>query len=342
MTPLEAASYWFVRQDAQAMTPGDHDEFEHWLLADAANRDAYQRTAAMWQGIESTVESGELRALRVAALAAGPEPKVWPRAVAVAGGTLAAVVAIAALTWNLAVGVRDQMATPDFASAGQYMTGQKQQSSVALPDGSQVAMNLDTDFRIDFTPQRREVRLLKGQAFFEVAKDPKRPFVVIAADRRIEALGTKFDVKLSDQRLEVVLLEGRVSVERDERSLLEKITKRTERVELRPDQRLVAAPGESASIGATKAAQATSWHEGWIAFEDESLERAIAELNRYSEVPLVIADDAARAMRVSGVFRIGQPDRFAAIIQELLPLTVRRGEHGEMVLALKPDGEAAR
>jgi transmembrane sensor len=134
----------------------------------------------------------------------------------------------------------------------------------------------------------------------------------------------------------VVLLEGRVSVDRTHPPLLEKLMKRSTPVELRPGQRLVATIGEAPAVTATNAAQATSWRDGWIVFEDETVERAVAELNRYSDRPIVVADGTVKQMRFSGVFRIGQPDRFGAVIQELLPLSAQQGVGGETVLVPRP------
>ncbi len=342
MTPLEAAAYWFVRHDAQSMSAEDRLEFEGWLAASEGNRRAYEQTGGTWQDFEQATDEAELRALRVAALAASPAPKVWTRAAAIAASVLVGVIGVATLTWRLSTD--GSITEPDAprATAGRYVTAHNQRSTVALPDGTLVSMNLDTVFRADFTADQRLIRLLKGQAFFEVAKDLQRPFVVAAADRHIRALGTKFDVRLDSNRVEVVLLEGRVSVDRSAPSLLDTLARRSGRVELEPNQRLVAARGEAASITSTNAMQATSWREGWIVFEDETLEHAIAELNRYSDRPIVAAEEAVRRMRLSGVFRIGQPDRFGAIIQELLPLTAQRGERGETVLVSKAGGGAQR
>lgn len=340
MTPHEVASYWFVRQDAQGMTAEDRQEFECWLAASATHRSIYQQTRSMWAGFEAAAEDNELRALRVSALAAGPAPNVWPRAAAIAATLVLGIFAVAALTWKFSNDVDTAQVAASQTTGGQYVTAQNQRSTVTLPDGSLVSMNLDTVFTTDFTHNRRLIELAKGQAFFDVAKDQTRPFIVKAAGRDIQALGTKFDVKLEQDRVEVVLLEGRVSVGRSAPSLLKKVMGRASRVELKPDQRLIAQAGEAPSITATNAMQATSWREGWIVFEDETVEHAIGELNRYSDRPLIAAPDV-RQMRLSGVFRIGQPDRFGAVIQELLPLEVERGANGETLLVRKP-GTAGR
>jgi transmembrane sensor len=334
LTPMEAAAHWFVRQDAQQMTAADRQEFEHWLAAAEAHRQAYEQTSAMWLDFEAAADAGELRALRVAALASGPAPKVWPRAAAIAGVALGAL-GIAALVLRPASQPYSGPTPYASATAVHYTTANNQRSTVRLPDGTQVFMNLDTVLAADFTSGKRVVYLTRGQAFFEVAKDTQRPFIVAAGDRHIQALGTQFDVRLGANRVEVVLLEGRVSVEPTSRSWLDRVARRASHVELAPNQRLVAAMGRTATVEATNAQRATSWRDGWLMFEDETLQQAIAELNRYSEHPLVAPEAAVRQLRFSGVFRVGQPERFAAIIQELLPVRVERGTGGETLLLSK-------
>jgi transmembrane sensor len=334
MTPHEAASYWFVRHDAGTMSGEDQPEFDAWLAASDTHRRAYEQTGSTWADFETSADEGELRALRVAALAATAAPKVWPRAAVVAAGALIVVAGIVALTLNHLHLPEASARLPD--ASGHYVSGHNQRSTVTLPDKTLVTMNLNTAFDAEFGTGQRLIHLTKGQAFFAVAKDRHRPFIVAAGDRHIEALGTQFDVRLDAHRLEVVLLEGRVSVDRSDPSPLDKNPRLPAHVELEPDQRLVAATGQPDEIAATNAAQATSWREGWIVFEDETVEQAIAELNRYSDRPIVASDEAVKRLRLSGVFRIGQPDRFGAVIQELLPLAARPGEHGEIVLVLKP------
>ena len=334
MTPHEAASYWFVRQDAGSMSADDRRELEAWLASSDTHRRAYEQTGSMWTNFEASADEGELRALRVAALSAAPAPKVWFRAAAIAAG-LFGIATLGAMAWHWSASERPSEAITS-SSITPYVTAHNQRSTVTLPDGTLVSMNLDTAMETDFSGNRRFIHLTKGQAFFEVAKDQRRPFIVSAADRHIRALGTQFDVRLDSNRIEVVLLEGRVSVDRTRTPLLEKLMKRSAPVELLPGQRLVAAAGEAPAVTATNAAQATSWREGWIVFEDESVERAVAELNRYSDRPIMVTDDAVKQMRFSGVFKIGQPDRFGAVIQELLPLSAQQGAGGETVLVAEP------
>lgn len=334
MTPHEAAAYWFVRQDAGTLTPDEQCRLQAWLDAAEANRRAYQQTLGTWTEIDSAADTGELRALRVAALAAAPAQRVWPRAAAIAALFLGAV-ALGAFTWRSFNGSARSSPAAAANDRAQYATASDQRSAVTLSDGTHVSMNLNTVLDADLTGAERRVRLDRGQAFFDVARDERRPFIVMAGDREIRALGTKFDVRLESGRVEVVLVEGKVRVDRNDASILQQLAKRAAAVELTPGQRLVAAKGSSPAVTPTNAAQVTSWREGWVVFEDETLEGAIAELNRYSKTPIVVPDEAVKNMRLSGVFRIGEPERFASTIQELLPIAVERGQGGETVLVPK-------
>ena len=213
---------------------------------------------------------------------------------------------------------------------------------MTLSDGTVVTLNLGTTLNIAFTPAERFVRITQGQAFFEVAKIPHRPFVVAAADRRVTALGTQFDVRLDPNRVEVVLLEGKVSVDHTSPTMLERLDIRPSHVELKPGEKLVAALGEPVTVTDTNAQRVTTWRQGWVVFDNDTLGNAVAELNRYADHPISVPEKSVQNLRLSGVFRVGQPDRFAAIIQELLPVKSVEGVHGEtLLIRTAPDPGAA-
>ena len=342
MTIAEAASYWLVRDDSAALSPDDQRAFEAWLAESPAHRKAFDRARSMWNSFERDADPSELRALRTAALGVGPAPQRWPRIAAV----FVAVVGMVYLSTNDFMTSRREVsavpASSAIAMAGErYSTARNERSTVTLSDGTVVTLNLGTILDVGFTPAERFVRITQGQAFFDVARNPHRPFVVAAADRRVTALGTQFDVRLDPDRIEVVLLEGKVAVDPAAPSMLEKLNIRKSHVELRPGQKLVAALGEPVAVTDTNAQRATSWRQGWVVFENETVGNAVAELNRYADRPLNVPDESVRNLRLSGVFRVGQPDRFAAIIQELLPVKAMQGTHGETLLIRAEPGAAA-
>lgn len=338
MTTDDAAAYWFVRRDAGSMNAEESVHFQEWLAASDANRRAHEQTSAMWAFFGTTTDPRELRACRRAALAAGRAPRRWPRVAALAA-SIVLVLATGAVFHRYSTGhppdARSDAALLPLAAA-HYATSHQQRSTITLSDGTLVTMNIDTALDADFSSGRRLVRLLRGQAFFQVAKDKRHPFIVSAGDRTIEAVGTQFDVLLDSNRVQVVLVEGRVTVNRRGGSILDRIIRRKDLVYLTPGQRLVASVGDGLTVASTNAMLATSWRAGWIAFQDESLQRVIAELNRYSDRPIVAGDDGVKRLRLSGVFRLGNPDRFVAVIEELLPVTVEPGSGTELRLVLKP------
>lgn len=331
MTVAEAASYWFVRHDAADMSTDELRCFEAWRAEKSAHREAFERTQIALSGFEGGADAAELRALRIAALAVGPTPSHWPR-------SIGAVVALMGVVW-LMLYATNRLQKGDslpIASAAvvpeRYVTARNERSTVTLSDGTVVTLNLDTSLIVSITATDRLVRIIRGQAFFEVSRDVSRPFVVAAADRRISALGTQFDVRLEPDRVEVILLEGRVGVDHAAPSMLERLKLRASHVELLPGQRLVAAMGVPVAVTNTNAQRATSWRQGWVVFDDETVGAAVAELNRYSDRTIIVPDESVRRLRLSGVFRVGQPDRFVAIIQELLPVKAVAGSQGEVLL----------
>ncbi|HEY2533529.1 MAG TPA: FecR domain-containing protein [Xanthobacteraceae bacterium] len=209
--------------------------------------------------------------------------------------------------------------------AEHFASTQNDRSQVTLSDGSVVSLNWGSAIDVTFSDTERRIMLRRGEAFFAVAKNPKRPFIVDAGDRRIAALGTQFEVRLDRDRVEVVLLEGKVSV---------KDTGHNEQSSLLPNERLVAVRGAATLITQVNAQKQTSWRQGWLEFENDTLADAIAEFNRYSPQPIMLADPKVGALRISGVFHLSPPQRFAALVQELLPVKVDQDSEGRTQLRL--------
>ncbi|MBO9499529.1 MAG: FecR domain-containing protein [Novosphingobium sp.] len=339
----EAAAYWALRHDRQDMAPADVERFESWLAASEANAQAFRKANGVWAVFDQADADPHLAALRQAALATGPEKKRWPR---VAWGALAAGVAALALILSGQLGLgpahppADRVASLDGADAAnlpRHATIKGQKRVVTLPDGTHVTLNTDTAITVAFTPGIRRVRLTRGQALFEVFKDHSRPFVVEAADRRITALGTVFEVRLDPGRMKVMLVEGRVVVDRaaggtdtpDPRPTM-----------LKPGQELVAELGVAQQIRAVDTGNELLWREGYVSFDDATLASAVAEMNRYTSSPVRLADGAVGQRRISGVFKTGDGSRFAALIGELLPVHVERQPDGSVVISDAP-GEGA-
>ncbi|WP_343517926.1 FecR domain-containing protein [Sphingomonas sp.] len=343
MTADEAAVYWVLRRDRDGLSAADQAAFAAWLDASEAHASAFRKANGVWDVFEESDADPHLTALRQAALATPAPRRRWiPAAV---GAGVAASLAAAALLLPGQLGqtgnparapTADAVAETDVqpAAAARFATVKGERRTVSLPDGTRVTLNTDTAIALAYTPGTRHVRLLRGQALFEVAKDAARPFSVEAAGRRVTALGTVFEVRLDPGRMKVVLVEGRVVVDRA--AAASELPDPAPTL-LKPGQALVAELGVPQRVAPVDVGSELMWREGYVSLEDTPLAAAVAEMSRYTAAPIRVLDDETGRLRVSGVFRTGDADRFAGLVRELLPVRVERFADGSLGIARTAD-----
>jgi transmembrane sensor len=308
------AAAWLARIRADNVRPADRTGFQTWLDEDERHREAFTAVAAMWETTGSLDRHGDFHA------------KARPRRTALAArGAAVAAMLVLALTGAIF------FARPE-APPATHVTGIGEQLRIPLPDGSTAMLDTGTTLRVAFSRSARVVELIQGRAFLDVAHDPAHPFIVRAGSREVIALGTSFNVEHSGQAMQVVLINGRVVVHQSDGARL------APDVELRM-------PGEFANLSASgemRRGQAnlereTAWQIGKIVFDDEPLSSAVAQMNRYSLRPIVLADESVGALRISGIYNIGNVDAFATSVSVLWPVEVTyQGE--QVVLAPKTQG----
>lgn len=297
-----AAARWLARHDAGPLSAGDAAAFEAWCAADPRHLGAYVRLEAVNARLDRAV------ALKGMAIEP-PRARRWWIPMAAMAATMAAAFGI----W--------QTTAPD-APAGEtrhMATRIGEQYRAALADGSTVELNTASAAAVAMAPKLREIRLGKGEALFEVAKDPERPFIVRTALGDVRAIGTVFTVRV-DRGLEVLVSEGTVAIERDG----EQIARVTagERYALNAVGDAARAPRDPDEIK-----RALAWRDGRIAFAGETLAQAAREFNRYNRVQIEIADPAVGTMRFGGYFRATDPEGFGTSIERSLAVTAtRRGD----------------
>ncbi|MCR5879461.1 FecR family protein [Phenylobacterium sp. J367] len=212
-----------------------------------------------------------------------------------------------------------------------YATQAIEQKVVRLEDGSRVHLNVDSRVKVAFRDGERRVSLTRGEAFFEVAHDASRPFVVEADGARIRALGTKFDVRRENGAVNVTLLQGAVRVSP---------ASGAQPVVLAPNQQAVVQRSGPIRTAAADAARTTSWTTGRLMFRQTPLASAIAEVNRYSDREVVLSDPALGARTVSGFFDVGDAESFAKGVAGLFDLSVTDEPGGRLLLS-PPAAKAA-
>ncbi len=285
-----AAAAWAARADRGVLSAGDEAALEAWAAADPRRAGAYARVLAASAYFD-----------KAAALGPGFTPSHHPaaarpvnrrRLLGGAGGLIAASAAGGVGFYAL-------------HARGRIVTPKGDIRRVSLAEGSAITMNTDTALRPALGTDLRRIDLLKGEALFDVAKDPTRPFVVFARGVQVRAIGTSFTVRLHDDgRVDVAVTEGVVEVRRPESAPVRLAAETQAVVSTRGDIQQAPAP-------AAMLERAMAWREGRIDLAGMTLARAAEEFSRYSHRPILIEDSTAGAMKVTGVYSISDPEGFA-------------------------------
>lgn len=228
-------------------------------------------------------------------------------------------------------------------SAGtHYQTRVGEQRDVTLPDGSKVTMNTATELTVRYSDQRRYIVLERGEALFAVKHDPGRPFDVAAGDTLTRALGTEFNVDMRHATVTVSVLDGAVRVAAATSANASPdgigIARTTDVEGLTPLAALARGQALEFRLRDRHVRQEQAdlkridgWRTRRLQFTDKPLSEAVEEFNRYSTTPITVGTPELGAVRVSGVFRIGDQKGFLFSLQEALNVESHESEH-EIVL----------
>jgi transmembrane sensor len=297
----QTAAQWVARED-RGLAPGEDAALSAWLEDATANRLAYLRLRTSWANTA-----------RLAALQNSPNfsdrtlaRRSWSRL------ALAAALTVAALgggAYYYAVRQSQQLV---------FATRIGERPTLHLSDGTSIQLNTDTAVRASITHATRTVTLEKGEAYFEVVHDASRPFTVLAGNRRITDLGTKFSVRRDGDKVTVVVKEGRVRVDSLDKAptpIAPVYAGGGNVVLAKADEMLVAAKSEK------DLSDDLSWRDGMLVFNQKTLADAAEEFNRYNNKRIVVSG-AARDIRIGGSFRADNIEVFAQLVRNALGLKV--------------------
>ncbi|MCW0197375.1 FecR family protein [Sphingopyxis sp.] len=339
--PEDAAIWWATRRQLDPARFAEDADFLAWLK-DEENARAWNEIDRRIDRVGAYATMPEVRAMRQAALdkvqqARRPALGRWFLGAAIAASLVLAFTGIAGR-------VDSPVAPTDIAkveSVHRYATAIGERRDVMLPDGSRVSLNTASLVEVDYgAPERREIRLLQGQAMFHVAHNENRPFIVRAGNRQVTALGTAFDVRLdANGQVKVLLVEGRVRVDPVARAGLARILPNLARTDLSPGQQLVAPAAGEAVVSSGDVERDTAWNRGILIFRDDSVSDAVREVNRYSTVQLVVDDPRVGALKVSGVFPTADRKDFLAAIEALYPVESKPESAGTVRLLWRAGAE---
>lgn len=334
------AAAWLARRDAGGWSERDQQQLDAWLDEAVAHRVAFIRLDAAWR------QSGRLQALgagtstdTVPARGSWAHPSFAGQDAPVGKQPLRtdrrsgyrplfrglAVAAMLALVVSLALGWRHYTAVEQAA----YHTAIGDLQEVPLTDGSTATLSSNSRVTVTMSHGERHIDLQQGEAFFTVTKDSERPFVVSAGGRRVIAVGTRFAVRRDAGDLRVVVTQGLVRLESDNRP-----DGRRQPTTLLPAGSVatVSDAGVVVSSGSVQQAEEfLSWRSGFVSFHDTPLAIAATEFNRYNARKIVIGDASVGAMRVGGNFRWSNTDAFVRLLAQGFPIKVRQ-QGDEIVL----------
>lgn len=295
------AAHWFNLERSGDMTVDDEHRFHTWLDQSEAHRDAYGLVSRAWTIASTIPYDTEKPVAHEPDLATERRPSPWRWHFALAASLL--------LTFTVGFGVY-QTGLSDLGTKQdqRFRTGVGQTTTVTLPEGSVVTLDSETEMQLRETSTERRVELVGGRAFFRVAADPSRPFIVNAGGKSVRAIGTAFEVSFEHGNMVVTLAEGKVRVE-------EKANGPGGGTDMVPGGQLVIGADHNWTLRRVDVAKETSWTEGRLVFMRDPLSDAVAEMNRYSTRKLVFKDGKIPEKEVVGVFEAGDVDGFVKAME---------------------------
>ena len=287
-----AAFGWVARLDRGELDPELNAKLEAWLAGDPRRRGAFLHAEALWSTLDAaSLASSPLLAQRSPNRSQGGLGRGWTRrgVFGAAGAAVAAGVAgLVLIDWEQTLST----------SVGEVR-------HLPLADGSTVDMNTQSRVQVAMRPRLRRIRLREGEAWFQVAHNPSRPFVVEANNVRVRAVGTAFSVRLSGDGAEVMVSEG----------VVEAWVLGAEKEAVRLSANESARIGERArpvqiAVDPAQVDRKLAWREGRIDLDGETVESAVAEFNRYSTRKIRVLSPKLASERVYGVFKISNQADF--------------------------------
>jgi len=331
-----AAASWFERREWSHWDEAAERELQAWLSESTAHRIAFIRLEAAWE-----------RAERLKALGAGVPPGQVPERGTFgfapdqsAGGvgelhstpsdSAPSETSPRRFKWAAALGVTSLalgiVASVWYQSVSRWQSYGTQVGTiapVALADGSRITLDSNTRIQVALDTDQRLIRLNRGAALFDVAKDPTRPMIVEVGEKRVTAVGTEFSVRRSESdEITVMVNNGRVRIEGTH--------DRGQATELDAGSQASAHGNELIveRIGLDAVSRALSWREGYLVFDDTPLPQVVTDFNRYRTQKIEIDDPSIDSIRIGGRFRCTDASTFLTLLEQGFPVSVTRdGNH---------------
>lgn len=323
----DAAAQWFIRRDRGLSEP-EQAAYQHWLQENASHAAALARVEKLWRALDPVFADRAIAGAPSDADLLAPTRRSrrwwWIPAVAAAA---------AAVAFLLVPRAPELPSSPTIRAGAILHPGPER---LTLTDGSVVELAAQAKVDVQFSAGERRVRLVRGTAFFTVAKNPMRPFIVSTGEVSVRAVGTAFSVALDPLDVSVLVTEGRVRVQERSASGAGQVEAR-ELSALDAGQQGVIrhTTSDRLEISVTRLTpaeieRALGWQGPRLEFADLPLAAVVAEFNRYSGTKLVIGDAATAGIRVGGNFRADHVGGFVSALEA--GFNISAVSHGDEII----------
>ena len=314
------ASEWLAKLDAEQPSPQDLAAFKQWVNADPAHRIAFEELVEFWDEMNILTQAVLPRELM--APQAKPRRALAPIRAAMGAAALAIVAVASILSLPLGTSI--------------YTTGVGEQKTIQLADNSVVQLNTNSRLEVDYSSDLRRLSLTQGEAHFDVAHNPQRPFEVLAGQGLVRAIGTAFTVHIRKIDVEVIVTEGTVELAPAPTPQVTAvpIANSDSTPQPKPDRRLQATAGSMVTFDknllsdvehmvASQLEKQLSWRDGMLVFKAEPLQSVVDEVSRYTNLTIIIPERSAREMKVGGLFKVGDTESLFEALRDGFDIHVK-------------------
>lgn len=303
------AADWCVRLHFEDCTDADRAEFLRWYDADPQHAAEYIGMCRIWQVSEQLPP-------RIQAPLQARSRRLYVPLLARAAVLVLAAGSAWGAGWSWGV----------LPGSVRYFMAQETRRQVQLPDHSKVELNQRTGMLYLGFNDRRQVLLRDGEAFFDVHRDPAKPFLISTDNASVRVTGTHFNVWTAPVQTTVSVTEGTVLVSRSGNG-----DGRNQGAELTAGMQAVVSEGRMLQLKRVDPSRSTAWRNGKLMLEDISLRDAVPQINRYLKVPLQLEGNEVGELRLGGIYDTSDLNQLISALPRVLPVKVRRGNDVIMI-----------
>ncbi|MBK8814450.1 MAG: FecR family protein [Methylococcaceae bacterium] len=306
----DQALAWLVRLQKGDLSKAERQCFQDWCASDPRHQQAYDQAEQFWRLLAMPAQNVHNRLQE--RQADKPDKIVYWSNFARAACWVLILFGISLMLPNL---IQDWQSD--------FVTAAGERRLISLADGSRLTLNTGSAVAVEFSPAQRTVKLLRGEAYFEVVANKARPFIVQTGEVTALAVGTAFSVSALDgDKNEVAVSEGVVAV----------TTGKEETRQLTANQHVRWQDGRLETVQNVDTENRLAWRHGQVVFARQALAEVIQEVNRYRQWPIIIANRTLAKRNISGVFKTGDPNAVVSALTHTLPAKAFSLPGGVMVI----------